>query len=145
MTEYRYQISPVTVNNMYRADTIPSAPAKVPESTPENLKIYFAFDKSEFSPDAATRLSADNSAAYLLQNPGAKLSITGYTDSIGSSEYNMALGQARALSAKHYFVSRGVPPQKIMVQSMGERDPSGDNNTSAGRAVNRRTLISVNK
>jgi OOP family OmpA-OmpF porin len=71
------------------------------------------------------------------------LSITGYTDAIGSNDYNQALGYRRAQRMLHYFESNGVPPPKITIESYGEKEPAADNNTIEGRAKNRRTVITI--
>jgi outer membrane protein OmpA-like peptidoglycan-associated protein len=113
-------------------------------SIPGRMTINFAFDKAEFYPDT----SADNyiykSKAYLDQNNSASVSIIGYTDSIGSDEYNEALGYRRAQSLQKYFTSKGLAESKIKVASKGERDPADDNGTASGRANNRRTVITIN-
>ena len=76
--------------------------------TPNNLNIYFAFDKFEFNSTAETDRYFDMSNAYLTQNLQARLSITGFTDAIGSDEYNQALGYQRAQRIQHYFESKGI-------------------------------------
>jgi OOP family OmpA-OmpF porin len=95
---------------------------------PENLIVHFAFDKSEFSPDPQTVRYFDESNTYLNQNSQAKLSITGHTDAIGSDEYNQALGYRRAQSTQHYFESKGIPANKIIMESKGEKEPVDVNN-----------------
>jgi len=110
---------------------------------PENLIIYFAFDKSEFASDAETDKYFDESDAYMDQNSQARLSITGHTDAIGYDGYNQALGYQRAQRVQHYFESKGMPANKIITESKGEKEPADANNTSAGRANNRRTVITI--
>ena len=110
---------------------------------PKDLIIHFAFDKSEFNSDAETEKYFDESNAYLVKNSQARLSLTGHTDAIGSDEYNQALGYRRAQSVGHYFESKGMPANKIIIESKGEKEPSDDNNTSSGRANNRRTAITI--
>lgn len=110
---------------------------------PKDLMIRFAFDKSEFNSDAETEKYFDESNAYLNKNSQARLSLTGHTDAIGSDEYNQALGYRRAQSVGHYFESKGMPANKIIIESKGEKEPSDDNNTSSGRANNRRTAITI--
>jgi outer membrane protein OmpA-like peptidoglycan-associated protein len=139
------QIDVVNNKNVVAVDTIrtPATPALV--TLPENLVIYFAFDKSEFTSDSETDRYFDKSNAYLNQNPQARLSITGHTDAIGSDEYNQALGYRRAKSLQKYFESKGIPADKIILESKGEKEPADNNNTSAGRALNRRTVITIKK
>jgi len=132
---------PITVNNKdeITIDTL------VPEQplVPENLVIYFAFDKSEFKSDVKTEKCYVVSKAYLDQNLQSRLSITGYTDAVGSDEYNQALGYRRAQSLQHYFESKGIPANKILIESKGEKQPADDNNTNVGRANNRRSEITI--
>jgi outer membrane protein OmpA-like peptidoglycan-associated protein len=133
----------VNQGSVIAVDTLPKQ--QVPEQAviPENLLIYFAFDKSEFNSDAKTDKYFDGSNAYMDQNSQARLSITGHTDAIGSDEYNQALGYRRAKSVQHYFESKGLPANKIIIESRGEKEPADDNNTTAGRANNRRTVITI--
>jgi outer membrane protein OmpA-like peptidoglycan-associated protein len=139
------QIETVSSKVEIAFDTIskPLVPAKA--VIPDNLIIHFAFDKSEFNPDSGTNKYIDESNAYLNQDSQARLSITGYTDAIGSDEYNQDLGYRRAQAVQHYFVSKGIPSNKIIVESKGEKVPLDDNNTKAGRANNRRTEITLKK
>jgi outer membrane protein OmpA-like peptidoglycan-associated protein len=113
------------------------------EVIPENLIIYFAFDKSEFNPDAKTGKYFDQSKVYLDQNSQARFSIIGYTDAIGSDKYNQALGYRRALAMQHYFENKGIPANRILLESKGKKEPADDNNTKAGRANNRRSVITI--
>jgi outer membrane protein OmpA-like peptidoglycan-associated protein len=124
-------------------DTLPKTSVREQAVIPGNLIIYFAFDKSEFNPDAKTEKYFDESNAYLNQNSQARLSITGHTDAIGSDEYNQALGYRRAQSMQHYFKSKGIPANKIITESRGEKEPAEGNNTTTGRANNRRTAITI--
>jgi outer membrane protein OmpA-like peptidoglycan-associated protein len=110
---------------------------------PGTLSIYFAFDKSEFNSDSGTDKYFDRSNAYLNQNPQARLIITGHTDAIGSDDYNQALGYRRALNLQNYFENKGMHANKFIVESKGEKEPASDNNTSTGRANNRRAVITI--
>jgi outer membrane protein OmpA-like peptidoglycan-associated protein len=126
-------------------DTISKESFRKPVLIPKDLTIYFAFDKSEFKPDAKTMHYFDESNAYLERNPYSILTITGYTDSVGSMAYNQDLGYRRAQSMQRYFASKGMVANKIKFESKGERDPADNNNTEAGRANNRRTALTINK
>lgn len=77
------------------------------------------------------------------QNLQSRLSITGYTDALGSDEYNLALGYRRAQSLQNYFERKGIPANKIIIDSKGEKQPADDNNTKEGRAKNRRSEITL--
>jgi outer membrane protein OmpA-like peptidoglycan-associated protein len=124
-------------------DTL-NKPAKVDlPSIPDNELIYFAFDKSEFNSENITEKYINESNKYLNQDLQSRLSITGYTDATGSDEYNEALGYRRAQSVQHYFESKGIAANKILIESKGEREPAGSNGTVAGRAANRRAVITI--
>lgn len=62
-------------------------------------------------------------ADYLLKNPGQHVLVSGYTDPIGSHEYNLHLGQRRADSLKDYFTKQGVSPSNVCTVSYGELYP----------------------
>jgi len=135
----------VTPASVISVETTHKTFMKEPAVMPKNLTIYFAFDKSQFTPDTVTERYFDKSNAYLLQNTQAKLSIIGNADAVGSDEYNMSLGYRRAQSMQHYFENKGIGSNRISIASKGEQDPAADNNTAAGRAKNRRTAITINK
>jgi len=113
------------------------------EAVPKSMLIYFAFDKSEFNSGTISDKYLNKSNKYLDQNRQAKINITGYTDAIGSEEYNQALGLRRARSVGSYFERKGVPANRIIVESRGEKEPADNNSTTAGRANNRRTVITI--
>jgi outer membrane protein OmpA-like peptidoglycan-associated protein len=133
------------INNkeIIASDTSVKPLISVEAANPGTLSIYFAFDKSEFNSNSETDKYFDRSFAYLNQSSQGILSITGYTDAIGSDEYNQALGYRRAQSLKSYFERKGMQANKVIIGSMGEKEPAGDNNSSAGRASNRRAIITI--
>lgn len=134
----------VTDNKDIIAGNISGKPLAPEQATsPGELSIYFAFDKSGFDSDSITEKYFDVSNKYLDQNSQARINITGYTDAVGSDEYNQALGYRRAQSLQNYFKSKGMQADKVIIESRGEKEPVGDNNSSAGRASNRRTVITI--
>jgi outer membrane protein OmpA-like peptidoglycan-associated protein len=137
------QISAVNNKNVITVDTLPKSVVPEQPVIPENMVIYFEFDKSEFKSDAKTEKCFEESKAYLDQNLQSMLSITGHTDAIGSDEYNQALGYRRAKSVQHYFESKGIPANKIIMESKGKKEPADNNSTAKGRANNRRTIITI--
>jgi outer membrane protein OmpA-like peptidoglycan-associated protein len=126
-------------------DTLSEPAVREAAVIPEDLVVHFAFDRSDFNPDAQTEKYIQDSKAYLDQNSEARLSMTGHTCAIGTDAYNQALGERRAQSVKQYFQSKGMPAGSILVESRGENEPVDDNNTSAGRANNRRTEVTIIK
>jgi outer membrane protein OmpA-like peptidoglycan-associated protein len=105
--------------------------------------VYFAFDKSDFYSNAETDKYVNDSKVYLDTNPLSEIRIIGHTDNIGTFEYNQSLGYRRAETMLHYFESKGVNSNKIILESNGENTPTDNNNTEAGRGNNRRTEITI--
>ncbi|MDN5863924.1 MAG: OmpA family protein [Gammaproteobacteria bacterium] len=112
-----------------------------PRKTDEGIvltlgSVLFAFDSAELRPGAATTLN--HLAKFLNQHPQEQVKIIGYTDSIGSFEYNMKLSRQRARSVKSALVQRGVPATRMVTLGRGETHPIATNATEAGRQRNRR-------
>jgi peptidoglycan-associated lipoprotein len=104
-------------------------------------KTYFAFDKANLTPTAVEKL--DKTAAWMQQNPSAKIEIAGHCDERGTNEYNMALGERRANSAKKYLVSMGISSDRLMTISYGEERPVDPGHDEAAWARNRRNEYAI--
>ncbi len=98
--------------------------------------IYFDFDKSNIRPDAAETL--DRKVPWLQANPGMRIRIEGNADERGSDEYNLALGQRRAASAKRYLVNKGLAADRFDLVSYGEERPVCTEHNEACWQLNRR-------
>jgi len=101
---------------------VPPPPAVTVDTTQITASIYFDFDKSDIRSDAQATMDAK--IPYLNANPGMRIRIEGNTDERGSDEYNLALGQRRAASAKKYLVDHGVDAGRIDIVSYGEERPA---------------------
>lgn len=130
-------IEAMTVNVMHKPTVRKHPPV------PVDLVIYFAFDKSEFSVTDGIEKYFDAAHTYLNSDTNTHLKITGHTDEIGSNVYNNALAHRRAQSVLRYFNSKGVFLNVIEIESKGENEPVDNKNTNAGRANNRRTVITI--
>jgi peptidoglycan-associated lipoprotein len=98
-------------------------PSERSEIAAEGLKpVYFDFDKSFIRDDAKAVMQAN--AAWLKTNPKAKIRIEGNCDERGTIEYNQALGQRRAVSAKQYLTTLGVSGNRISLISYGKEKSS---------------------
>ena len=80
--------------------------------------VFFDYDSYDLRPDASA--NATEAAAYLKAHPGVKIVITGYCDERGSAEYNLALGENRANTAKSALINAGVAPGRIRSFSVGK-------------------------
>jgi peptidoglycan-associated lipoprotein len=103
--------------------------------------VHFDFDRFNLRPEALKIL--DDAIAKLQANPGLNVTIEGHCDSIGTAEYNLALGERRSNSVRDYLQSRGIAMTRLRTVSYGEERPIADNSTAAGRATNRRAHLAV--
>lgn len=99
----------------------------------------FAFDRADIKPEFKPTL--DKVAAVLRDDPNVRITIIGFTDSMGSEEYNQRLSERRAKATADYLISRGVSSSQIASKGLGESEPRASNDTEAGRAQNRRVEI----
>lgn len=105
----------------------------------ESIKIaniYFAFDDFSLSEKAKKTLVED--AAWLMNNPQETVVIEGHCDERGTEEYNIALGERRANSAKKYLINLGVKPRQLSTISYGEEKPADPGHDEDAWAKNRR-------
>ena len=105
------------------------------------LPIYFDFDKSNIREDQRARI--EKNAAYLKENKAAKVRIEGNCDERGTNEYNMALGERRALSAKKYLMNLGIHEDRMHTISFGEEKPLLHGHDEYSWAQNRRDDLVV--
>lgn len=100
------------------------------------LPIYFDFDKSNIRQDQRDRLQKN--ADYLKQNKTVKVRIEGNCDERGTNEYNMALGERRAINAKKYLANLGIHSDRLHTISYGEEKPLLYGHDELSWAQNRR-------
>ncbi len=98
--------------------------------------INFDFDRSDIRMDDEANL--DRKAGVMMANSAVRLRISGHADERGSDEYNLALGNRRAESAKRYLVNKGVDASRIVIVSFGEERPLDPAQTEDAWAKNRR-------
>jgi outer membrane protein OmpA-like peptidoglycan-associated protein len=103
--------------------------------------VLFDFNKYTLKPEAREKLA--KVSGILLAYPNLKLQIEGYTDNIGSDEYNQKLSEERADGVRTYLVSQSVSDSNVTAKGLGKADPVADNSTNQGRAQNRRVELVV--
>jgi peptidoglycan-associated lipoprotein len=103
--------------------------------------IHFDFDKYVLTPKAMMIL--DEKAAYLREHPEVRVLVEGHCDERGTNEYNMALGDRRANSAKTYLVKSGVGESRITTISYGEEQPLCMDHAESCWWTNRRAQFQV--
>ncbi len=104
--------------------------------------IYFDFDKSTLTPTAQDNLL--RKAEWLRENPDATVTIEGHCDERGTNEYNLALGDRRAESAKAFLADLGIDPARLTTISYGEERPVDPRQSEEAWAKNRRAHFVVN-
>lgn len=103
--------------------------------------VHFNFDKSNIRPVDVPVL--EEAVSTLKEFPNLDVVIEGYTDSIGTEQYNMGLSQRRANSVKDWLVENGISESRLSTMGYGESDPVATNKTPEGRALNRRVQFRV--
>lgn len=117
------------------AKRYPGIDGEVLEST--QLKdIYFAFDRYDLTEES--RMTLTENAKVLVAHPNLIIQIEGHCDERGSNEYNLALGERRAVSAKLYLIKLGVKGNRLSTISYGEEMPLDPRHTEEAWAKNRR-------
>ena len=106
-----------------------------------NAPVYFDYDAADLRDDARGVLEAK--LPILTANAGLRIRIAGHTDSRGSDEYNLALGQRRAAAVVEYLQARGVDASRFDVTSMGEEMPAVPGDNEGAWAQNRRAEFEV--
>jgi peptidoglycan-associated lipoprotein len=103
--------------------------------------VYFEFDQADLSDQ--TRAALEQKATVMRQYPELIVRIAGHTDSRGSDEYNLALGQRRGGIVKRYLMERGVADRRLEVVSYGEERPAAEGDDEAARSQNRRAEFEI--
>lgn len=98
--------------------------------------VFFEYDSSQLSPEAQSTLQGN--ATRLRANPGWMITIEGHCDERGTAEYNLALGERRAVAARTYLVSLGIPADHLRTVSYGREFPFDPGHDEAAYARNRR-------
>jgi len=124
------------------AEPAPEEAAKVPEMPPPSSDriilrgVLFEFDSAAIKPEASEVLA--DLVVQLRAKPDVAIVIEGFTDSVGAAEYNVELGLRRAEAVRQYLVAQGIDAARLSVKSFGAENPVASNDTSEGRAQNRR-------
>ena len=104
-----------------------------------NNKIYFEYDSASVTDDSRVLIEAH--AQNLIDNPGVSIVLEGHADERGTREYNLALGERRALAVAEIMVAYGVTRDRMQSISYGEERPESLDHNESSWAVNRRVVI----
>lgn len=127
-------------------EVVQPAPAEQPATPPETAPaasaaevtqpVYFAFDDYSLNSEGQGQLN--KLGEFLKSSASAVVQIEGHCDERGSVEYNLALGQRRAQSAKNYLVQLGIDASRLPTMSYGEEKPAVEGHDESAWAKNRR-------
>jgi outer membrane protein OmpA-like peptidoglycan-associated protein len=101
------------------------------------------FDTGKYTLKPNTQISLAKVSGILQAYPGLKVQVEGYTDSVGSDDYNQKLSENRADAVRNFLLTQGVPETNITATGYGKAKPVADNATAQGRAQNRRVQLVV--
>ena len=101
--------------------------------------VYFEFDRATIRPNETSKI--EDVAKYLQGNPTHAVQIEGHCDERGTEQYNLSLGERRALSVREYLVTAGVQPERVFTISYGEARPAEPGHNEAAWSKNRRGVF----
>ena len=101
------------------------------------------FDTAKFSLRPAAREKLARVAGILSGHPSLHMQIEGYTDSVGTDEYNQLLSEHRAGSVRDYLTGTGIPSDSVSARGFGKTQPVATNKTAIGRQQNRRVELVI--
>lgn len=103
--------------------------------------VLFDTGRAELKPGAMPTI--DTLGRFLQENPERTAQVEGYTDSVGTDEYNLTLSQRRADAVRTAILARGVNPERVSARGLGESQPVASNDDPGGRQMNRRVEIVI--
>ena len=124
-----------------------SSTTAAPMSDAEKLSqvgntVYFGFDSSELASEAQAIL--DRQAAFLNVNPTMVVIIEGHADERGTREYNLALGDRRAVAVRDYLLAKGLNAARVRTVSYGKERPAVSGSNEGSWEFNRRAATVLN-
>src|SRR5665213_251286 len=134
-----YDMNNVSSDSVYHVD-IPLEPIEA--NAKVILKnVFFDTKKTDLKPESISEL--DDVVRLMNENPNMKILISGFTDNVGTAADNLKLSTGRAVSVVNYLLVKGINNSRLSFKGLGEAKPIASNETEQGRALNRRTEMSV--
>jgi outer membrane protein OmpA-like peptidoglycan-associated protein len=103
--------------------------------------LFFNNNSAEITEDAGMELM--NLVAFLNENPDVNIEVAGHTDNVGNDAANLSLSTNRAKSVHEFLIAHGIVGNRVRYRGYGETKPVASNDTEDGRAMNRRTEVTV--
>ncbi len=134
-----FSLSKNNIDSVFRVD-IPLQPIEK-GATIVLKNIFFETGKFDLKNESKTEL--DKLVALLNDNPNLKIELEGHTDNVGQEKDNLLLSTNRAKAVVGYLLSKGINTQRLTYKGFGSSKPVANNATEAGKALNRRTELSI--
>lgn len=115
------------------------APAPKRQMTFED--VHFEFDRYSLRAEATRIL--DEAVKAMQDDSNLRFTVEGHTCNIGTTEYNLALGERRSAAVRDYLTSRGIDASRVQTVSYGEERPKHDNSREETRRLNRRAALTI--
>lgn len=136
-----YELSTRKADSVYRKD-ITLQPVELNASfTFRNIQ----FSSNEYSLPADASIELEKLYQVLAENPSLQVEISGHTDNIGKAADNIRLSANRARAIAGWLVNKGIATERLVYKGYGDTRPISDNRTEEGRAINRRTTVTITK
>jgi len=123
------------------SDTITIQCVRPPRKEYTFEDVHFDFDRYSLRTEATRIL--DEAIKAMQADPELRITVEGHTCNIGTTEYNLALGERRSNAVRDYLTSRGIPANRLQTVSYGEERPKHDNSREETRRLNRRAALTV--
>jgi peptidoglycan-associated lipoprotein len=123
------------------SDTITIQCVRPPRKEYNFEDVHFDFDRYSLRTEATRIL--DEAVTSMNADPELRITVEGHTCNIGTTEYNLALGERRATAVRDYLVSRGISASRLTTVSYGEERPKHDNSREETRRLNRRAALTI--
>ena len=104
---------------------------------------HIQFETNDFKLKETSKIELDKVVQILTENPTVHIAINGYTDNVGSNESNLLLSSNRAKAVMDYFIEKGIAVNRLQYKGLGSAKPIANNDMEEGRAMNRRTELTV--
>lgn len=134
-----YNMKNISSDSVFNVD-IPLEPIEV-NATVILKNVFFDTKSSVLKPGSISEL--DNVVRLMNENPNMKIMISGFTDNVGKPEDNLKLSIGRAVAVVNYLLGKGVNNNRLSFKGFGETKPIASNDTEEGKALNRRTELTV--
>ncbi|CAN5458299.1 hypothetical protein BH11BAC3_BH11BAC3_09230 [soil metagenome] len=139
-SSYNFNLNDRGIDSVFTAD-IPLQPIEA-GAVVVLKNIFFNTGETELNPQSTIEL--DKVVELMTENPKLKILISGFTDNVGKDQDNLTLSIGRAQSVVKYLLSsRKIAKERLEAKGFGAAKPIADNGTEAGKALNRRTELSV--